>query len=255
MPDCSQPSELNDLCDAVYRERAHLGIAFDGDGDRLALADNEGVTLNAEETTWVLLQCLGDELRGQPFVYDVKFSDRIAATARQLGAEPLVERSGHAFLRTRMAETGAVFGADLSGHYFYRSMGGGDDALYTACRLIAYLSRSGKTLSELRRACPSLYMTPELRVAVPAAAQPQVIEQVRAAWAQFPQQTVDGLRVDTPGGWALVQSSLTEPALTFRFEGLDWHALDDLVDRFCHTMPELGDEVWGCYRMAMGAEE
>ncbi len=99
VPDCCRPAELHELCDAVYRERAHLGIAFDGDGDRIALADNEGVALNAEETTWVLLQCLGDELRGQRFICDVEFSDRIAEAARKLGAEPIVERSGHAFLR------------------------------------------------------------------------------------------------------------------------------------------------------------
>ena len=96
VPDCSRPHELHELCDAVYRERAHLGIAFDGDGDRIALVDNEGAALNAEEAAWVLLQTLGPELRGQRFVYDLKFSDRIAEAARQLGAEPLVERSGHA---------------------------------------------------------------------------------------------------------------------------------------------------------------
>ncbi len=253
VPDCSRAAELNELCEAVYRERAHVGIAFDGDGDRIALVDNEGVTLNAEETTWVLLQCLGDELRGQRFVYDVKFSDRIADAARRLGAEPLVERSGHAFLRARVSAEGAAFGAKLSGHYFYRATDGRDDALYTACRLIAHLARSGQTLAELRRACPPVYITPDLRVAVPWEVQPQVIEQIRAAWAEFPQQTVDGLRVDMPGGWALVRSSLCEPALTFRFEGLDWHALDDLVERYCHGLGELGDEVWSCYRAAMGA--
>lgn len=102
--DCSLAPGLNDLCEAVYRERAHLGIAFDGDGDRIALVDNEGVTLNAEETVWVLLQCLGDELRGQQFVHDGKFSDRIIDAARQLGAEPLAERSGYAFLRGRMID-------------------------------------------------------------------------------------------------------------------------------------------------------
>ena len=97
-----------------------------------------------------------------------------------------------------------------------------------------------------------MYMTPDLRVAVPCEDQPQVIEQIRAAWAEFPQQTVDGLRIDMPGGWALVRSSVTAPALTFRFEGLDWHALDDLVERICHALAELGDEVWSCYRAAMG---
>ena len=246
-PDCSRPSELHELCAAVYRQRAHLGVAFDGDGDRLAVVDNEGVALSPEETAWALLQCLGEELRGQRFVYDLKFSDRIAEAARQLGAEPLAERSGHAFLRTRMCDADALFGAALSGHYFHRALAGGDDALYTACRLIAYLARSERTLAELRRTCPPVYMTPELRLPTALDARAAIIEQVRAAWADFPQQPIDGLRIDTPGGWALVRSSVTEPVLTFRFEGLDWHALENLVERFCDTLPEYGEELWERY--------
>jgi phosphomannomutase len=253
-PDCSQPSELTDLCDAVYRERAALGIAFDGDGDRIALVDNEGVALSAEETTWVLLNCLGDELRGDRFVYDLKFSDRMAEAARQLGAEPLRERSGHAFLRARMRESGAVFGAEVSGHYFYRGLYGGDDGLYSACLLIEHLARSERTLAQLRRACPAVYMTPDLRVSMAPAQQPKVLQEVCAAWADFPQSLTDGVRIDMPGGWALVRSSVTEPALTFRFEGLDWHALEDLVERFCDALPEVGDELWMRYRAAMGGE-
>ncbi len=253
-PDCSQPHELTELCDAVYRERAELGIAFDGDGDRIAVVDNEGVALSAEETTWVLLNCLGEELRGDRFVYDLKFSDRIAEAARQFGVEPLRERSGHAFLRARMRESGAVFGAEVSGHYFYRGLAGADDGLYTACLLIEHLARSGGTLAELRRTCPPVYMTPDLRVSMAPAAQPAILDEVRAAWSEFPQSLLDGVRIDMPGGWALVRSSVTEPALTFRFEGLDWHALEDLVERFCDALPELGDELWMRYRAAMGNE-
>jgi phosphomannomutase / phosphoglucomutase len=253
-PDCSRPHELVDLCEAVYRERAHLGIAFDGDGDRIALVDNEGVALSPEEATWVLLHCLGEELRGEKFVYDLKFSDRIVETARQLGAEPLVERSGHAFLRARMRESGAIFGAEISGHYFHRVLEGGDDGLYTACLLIEHLARSKRTLAELRRECPPIYATPDLRISAPLEQQPQIIEHVRAAWAKFPQQTVDGVRIQLPGGWALMRRSVTEPALTFRFEGLDWHALDDLVERFCDALPEFGDELWTRYRAAIGGE-
>ncbi|MCE5266337.1 MAG: hypothetical protein LLG00_00425 [Planctomycetaceae bacterium] len=253
-PDCSQPDRLGDLCDAVYRERAHLGVAFDGDGDRLALVDDQGVVLGPEEAVFALLACLGEELRGGTFVHDLKYSDRIAETARQLGAKPVVERSGHAFLRRRMVDTGACFGAEASGHYFHHVLGGGDDALYTACRLIAYMGHSGRLLSELRRDCPRVYMTPDLRVPTVTDGQVSLIERVRQAWDGYPTQTVDGVRIQTPGGWALMRSSVTEPALTFRFEGLDWHALDDLVERFCDTLPdELSEELWGRYRAAMGA--
>ncbi len=143
----------------------------------------------------------------------------------------------------------------MSGHYFYRALEGCDDGLYTACLVIAYLARSGKTLAELRRGCPPIYITPDLRVTVAANLQAKIIQQIRTAWEGFPQRTIDGVRIDTPGGWALVRSSVTEPALTFRFEGLDWPALDDLVERFCKTMPDYGDELWGCFKAAMGSEE
>jgi phosphomannomutase / phosphoglucomutase len=255
MPDCSRSDELNDLCEAVYRERAHVGIAFDGDGDRVALVDGDGVALRSEEATWVLLQCLGDQLQGQRFVYDLKFSDRIPEAATRLGAEPLVERSGHAFLRKRMCDTDSLFGAEVSGHYFHRALDGGDDGLYTACLVIAYLARTGKTLAEVRRGCPPVCMTPDLRIAVDPSRQAAVLDQIRAAWAGFPQRTIDGVRIDVPGGWALVRSSVTEPALTFRFEGLDWHALDDLVERFCDAMPDHGHDLWAHYRAAIGGEE
>jgi phosphomannomutase len=254
-PDCSRPGELTDLCEAVYRERAHLGIAFDGDGDRVAVVDNEGVPFSPEETIWTLFHCLGDQLRGERFIYDLKYSDHVAEAARQYGADPLAQRSGHAFLRARMSETKALFGAEISGHYFHRVLHGGEDGLYTACLLIAYLAQSRIKLSELRRGCPPIYMTPDMRIAVPLERQSKIIEQVREAWSEFPQRTIDGVRIDMPGGWALVRSSVTEPALTFRFEGLDWPALDDLVDRFCDTLPEFGDELWAHCRAALGSEE
>jgi phosphomannomutase len=254
-PDCSRQEALDELCEAVYRERAHLGVAFDGDGDRVALVDSEGVALRPEESTWALLQCLGKELKGERFVHDVKLSDRIPEAARQLGAEPLVERSGHAFIRTRVRNTAALFGAEASGHYFYRALEGCDDGLYTACLVIAYLARTGKALAELRHACPRIYITPDLRVTVAPNLQSNIIQQIRTAWEGFPQRTIDGVRIDTPGGWALVRSSVTEPALTFRFEGLDWHALDDLVERFCDAMPEYGGELLARFKAAMGNEE
>ena len=118
-PDCSHVDELHELCDAVYRERAHVGFAFDGDGDRLAVVDNEGVVLSTDETTWLLLQSLELELRGQTFVHDMRLSDRIIEAAQHLVAQPLAERSGVTRIGDRMRESGAL-GVESGGHYFYR---------------------------------------------------------------------------------------------------------------------------------------
>ena len=177
-PDCSPSHELYELGDAVYRERAHLGIAFDGDGDRLAVVDNEGVVLSSDETTWVLLQSLASELGGQVFVHDMRLSDRIVEAARQLGAEPLVERSGARGFATACSKP-ALFGMESGGHYFYRAWPGGDDSLFTACRLIAWLAaRSGQTLADLRRRCPAMYLTPDLHIPLAAKTQPRMIEEI-----------------------------------------------------------------------------
>jgi phosphomannomutase len=251
-PDSSRSELLDELCEAVYQERADLGIAFDGDGDRITFVDNEGATLTAEETTVLLLESFGDSVKGRPFVYDLKFSDHVPAIARKLGAQPLVERSGHAFLRTRMLDSEAIFGAEISGHFFYQDLQGGDDGLFTACRMIDYLARSGSALSELRRRCPDVFVTPDLRIAVAADKQQEVLQQVRTAWASHPQIAVDGVRINFPDGWALVRGSVTEAALTFRFEASSAQKLTELVWKFCDPLAELGDALWARYEEAMG---
>jgi phosphomannomutase len=254
-PDCSQPALLHELGEAVYRERAHAGLAFDGDGDRLALVDEHGSPLSGEETAWILLDSFGEQIRGRRFVHDLKFSERLIERARELGAEPVAERSGHAFIRAKMVGTGALFGAEVSGHYFFESLGGGDDGFYTACRLIAYLSRTGAPLSKLRRNCPTIYISPDLRLYVPREVQAEILENVQTAWEPFEQTTLDGIRIATPSGWILVRPSVTEEALTFRFESIDWPALDDLVERFSDSLPdELGEELVNHYAAAMGRE-
>jgi phosphomannomutase/phosphoglucomutase len=251
-PDCSQSDALVDLGEAVYQQRALLGIAFDGDGDRVAFVDDEGTTLTAEESTWILLQSFRKEISGQPFVYDVKFSDRVPEAARKLGAEPVVERSGHTFIRNRMLATGAPFGAEISGHYFFRDLAGGDDGLFAACRMIAHLAVCGKTLSQLRRKSPKVYVTPDLRVRVKARYCRTVVRSVRGAWSKYPQTDVDGVRIRFPDGWALVRNSVTEPALTFRFESRTSSGLAKLVSKFCDSLPEVGDALWASYEDAMG---
>jgi phosphomannomutase/phosphoglucomutase len=252
-PDCSKPDRLEALAEAVYHERACLGIAFDGDGDRVAFVDNEGGLFSAEEATWVFLHSLAPGLAGERFVYDVKFSDRIPEVAARLGAEPLAERSGHAFIRSRMLQSRARFGAELSGHYFFRDLAGGDDGLFAACWMISHLAhRADRSVSELRLACPKVFMTPDLRVPMEAHQQPAVLDRVRRAWRGYPQTEIDGVRVSFPDGWALVRGSVTEPALTFRFEAGDWDGLGRLVQRFSKPLAEVGEALQARYHEAVG---
>jgi phosphomannomutase len=251
-PDCSRAEALDALSEEVYRQRAALGIAFDGDGDRVAFVDGEGNALTAEEATWLLLQSYGSELEGQTFVYDHKFSDRIPEAARRLGAVAVSQRSGHAFLRERMVAAGARFGAEVSGHYFFQELGGGDDGLFAACRMIAHVARSGGSLAELRREAPEVFVTPELRVPLRSRQHAEVIRHVRERFAEYPQTETGGLRVDFPEGWALIRSSVTESALTFRFEACDWDSLGRLVWQFCESLPQIGETLWTHYEDAAG---
>ena len=246
-PDCSRPRHLAALSAAVRDQQAVLGVAFDGDGDRVAFVDDEGVALRAEEALQILLRSLGPSLAGQTFVHDLKFSDRVVAAARDLGARPLAQRSGHAFLRRAMLDTGALFGAEISGHYFDAELGGGDDGLFTACRLIAYLAGAGSPLSALRRACTPVFMTADLRLAVDPERQPAILDAIARAFADYPQGTIDGVRVEFPRGWALVRRSVTEAMLTVRFEGDSAAGLEAIVAEFCAAVPELGNQLQTLY--------
>ena len=254
-PDCARLEHLEELAEATYRQRAALGIAFDGDGDRVAFVDDEGNPLTAEEAAWTFLQSFAGELPGEPFVHDVKFSDRVPEAARLLGAEPLAERSGHAVLRKRMRSSRALFGADVCGHYFFRALGGGDDGLYAACHMIAFLARSGRTLAGLRRSCPTVHVTPELCIGLRPGQARAVIERVRRSFAKYPQRQLDGLRVDFADGWALVCRCVPESAVTFRFEAADFDGLAELVWLFRGALPEIGDALWARFRHAMGVPE
>ena len=251
-PDCSRPELLDELSQEVDRQRAQLGIAFDGDGDRVAFVDERGIALSAEEATCVLLGSFGAGLEGEPFVHDLKFSDRVGEAAARLGGKPLAERSGDAFIRDRMLRSEAAFGAEVSGHYFFRAIASGDDGLFTACWLIDYLMCDGRTLGQLRCDCPQIFLTPDLRVPVAADARSAVIRQVRSTWSEYPQSLVDGVRVDFPDGWALVHSSVTEAEMTFRFEANDADALHGLVEKFCSELPDVGDFVWLEYQASLG---
>jgi phosphomannomutase/phosphoglucomutase len=252
VPDCADPHNLEELAVNVEHERADLGIAFDGDGDRVAFVDNEGIVLTAEEAAWSLIRSFGSQWPGRALVYDLKFSKRIPEAAEQLGAVPIEEASGFARLHARVQDSHALFGVGARGHYFFGDLGGDDDAISAACRLVAYLICSENRLSDLRRNCPAAYITPELRVALEPDEAAKALAKVRSAWKQYPQTQVDGVRIDFPDGWALVRSSVTEAALTFRFESSGWNRLYKLVWRFCDRLGPLGDTVWARYEKAIG---
>ncbi len=217
-PDSSRPEHLRALARTVRDGAADIGLAFDGDGDRVSVLDESGRMLSAEETAWLLIASFGDRWPGRVFVHDVKLSPRVAAAATARGGSALAQRSGHAFIRSTMIDRNALFGAEISGHYFYAELDGCDDAMYTACRLVAERAGRGTPLSQLRRQCPRIHTSGDLRLPADAGQQRAVLERVAQAFAQLPLDRTDGIRVPLDGGWALVRPSVTAAELTFRFE-------------------------------------
>jgi len=253
-PDCVRPACLHALGRAVRDCGAALGVAFDGDGDRVAFVDDQGAPLTAEETVWVLLDALGPQIRGRRLVFDLKFSDLVARRAAEHGGQPLRERSGHAFIRSRMLREQALFGAEISGHYFHGCIAGADDSLFTACRMIAHLASAGRPLSRLRRDCPPTCLTPDLRVPVEPGRREQLIENVKRAFADRPQTLIDGVRVDFEDGWGMIRGSVTEAKLTLRFEAPTPERLEAIVRSFARPLGDVGERLLEHYRRAIAGE-
>jgi len=220
-PDPSVDANLADLRGAVAQGRLDFGLAFDGDGDRLAVVDRAGRALGGDR---LLMLFAEDVLKRQPgatVIGDIKASAALFCRITALGGKPLMWKAGHSLIKSKMKETGALLAGETTGHVFLADdYYGFDDALYAAVRIIAATVRLGRSVTELHDACPAMINTPELRFPVDDARKSAVIEEVRARLAAQGADVVaiDGLRVTTPDGWWLLRASNTEAMLTARAE-------------------------------------
>jgi len=230
-PDPTVEANLADLRALVASRRLDFGLAFDGDGDRIGAVDARGRVLWGDQLLAILAQPVLAARPGAAIVADVKSSgylfDRIAA----LGGRPVMARTGHSSIKTRMREVAAPIAGELSGHLFFADLGGHDDAAYAAIRLIAALGASGRSLTEWRDAMPALAATPDLRVPVDPERKAGVLAEVSARLeAEGAAVTrIDGVRVAAAKGWWLLRASNTEAALTVRAEANDQAGLDRLL--------------------------
>ena len=234
-PDPSQPENLRDLVVQVRALGADLGIAFDGDGDRLGVVDGQGRIVWPDR---VLMLLAGDVLMRNPgadILFDVKSSRHLAAYILSGGGRPVMWKSGHSLMKAKMRETGALLGGEFSGHVFFKERWYGfDDALYAAARLLEVLASESRTPDELFDDLPISPATPELHVDLTEGANFVLMRRL-AELADFPDAriiTLDGLRVEFEDGWGLVRPSNTTPSLVFRFEGEDEAALERIKGRF-----------------------
>ena len=236
-PNPAVPENLAALRHAVRSSGAAIGLALDGDGDRLAIVDDAGRSLTGDEAIILLAQqALGGQSDGEGVVCDIKCSRAVLDAIEARGATPLLERSGHAFIKARMIDADARFGGELSGHFFYRELDGGDDALYSALR-VGELARRGEPLAQLVDEMAHYAITPDIRVPYTAGDGPERLDEIAAA-ADGDVLRLDGVRVAYPDGWGLARCSVTEPLLTFRFEAFEG-APREIVERFLAPAPDL----------------
>ena len=240
-PDPSQPENLQALIVQVRALNADLGIAFDGDGDRLGVVDAKGRIVWPDH---VLMLLAGDVLLRNPgadILFDVKSSRHLASYILSAGGRPVMWKSGHSLMKAKMRETGALLGGEFSGHIFFKERWYGfDDALYAAARLLEVLASESRTPDELFDDLPSSPATPELQVPLTEGANFVLMRRL-AELADFPEARVinlDGLRVEFEDGWGLVRPSNTTPSLVFRFEGEDEAALERIKGRFRALLTE-----------------
>ena len=240
IPDSAQPKALSALSRTVVERNADLGIAWDGDGDRVAFVDSTGSIVSPDEVSLLLIRGLLRESGGERVVYDLKLSDVIRGCVEAMGGTAMIERSGHTFLKRRMILDNCAFGCEASGHYFYRELKGGDDGLFTALLLCGIVQQQGALL-ELRRALPNMYLTPDIRLPVGLLTFAETRDRVRGAFPSADVLTIDGLRLATKEGSVLVRPSVTESAFTLRLEGVSKHALEHLLARCVEVLPEFAN--------------
>ena len=221
-PDPSKPENLADLIRTVQTTDAELGLAFDGDGDRLGVVTKDGQIIYPDRQLMLFATDILKRNAGAPIIFDVKCTQRLAPVIRQAGGVPLMWKTGHSLVKAKLRETGAPIAGEMSGHIFFAERWYGfDDATYTAARLLEILSRS-KNPSAVLNALPTSFSTPELNVAC-AEGEPKRVVQELLDRSEFPGAseiiTIDGLRVDYDDGFGLIRASNTTPVLVLRFEG------------------------------------
>ena len=241
-PDPSKPENLAELIRTVQQTGAEIGLAFDGDGDRLGVVTKDGHIIYPDRQ---LMLFATDVLRRNPgatIIYDVKCTQRLAPTIRGAGGKPLMWKTGHSLIKAKMKEIGAPLAGEMSGHIFFGERWYGfDDATYSAARLLEILSFASDA-SMVLNALPNSYSTPELNVACAEGEAPALVRRLLDE-AKFPGArdivTIDGLRADYADGFGLIRASNTTPVLVLRFEGYTPAALQRIEGDFMAALRQV----------------
>lgn len=238
-PDPSQPKNLQDIIKAVRESDAEIGLAFDGDGDRLGVVTKDGQIIYADRQLMLFAKDVLSRVPGGKVIFDVKCTGNLAPWIKQCGGEPVLWKTGHSFIKAKLKESGAPLAGEMSGHIFFvERWFGFDDGLYAGVRLLEILSRE-KDPSAVLNALPDSVTTPELNIKLAEGEPHRLIAQLQKD-AKFPANanviTLDGLRVEYPDGFGLARASNTTPVVVLRFEAKDEAGLKRIQGDFSKVL-------------------
>ena len=236
--DPSDPANLEDLVCLVRSEQADLGVAFDGDADRAVFIDEQGNRLSGSTTTAIISDWFLRRRPGARIVHNLICSKAVPEIITAAGGEPVRTRVGHSFIKRVMAETGALFGGEHSGHYYFRANYGADSGMLAMLVIMTVLTEEGTSLSHLRRSYEPYVASGEINTEVPDTG--MAIEAVSSAYADRSQDRLDGLTVDLGDRWFNVRPSNTEPLLRLNVEAPDRPGVDELVAEVTGIMTHFG---------------
>ena len=219
---------------------ADFAACFDGDGDRVAFLDERGRAVSAEDALILLARDALGTAPGAAVIYDQKCTRMVPREIERAGGQPLMERSGHSFIKRRLVEEGALLAGEASGHFFFGELGG-DDGTYAALRMGELIARGGRHLGALLGTIPPYFISEDVRVTRPAGDSERLVQHLRDAFANLPQDHTDGVRIEFEGGWALCRASVTEPAMTVRVEGDTPERMAEIRDLVLRAIPRARD--------------
>lgn len=244
-PDPTEEKNLADLRALVAGKKLDFGLAFDGDGDRIGAIDGEGRVIWGDQLLMIYAEAVLKDEPGATIIADVKASQALFDQVTALGGQPLMWKTGHSLVKSKMKETGSPLAGEMSGHIFFKHQYYGfDDALYAAVRLIRAATLLGKSVTQLRSDMPAMVNTPEMRFQVDESRKFAVIDEVlaRLAGNGATVNATDGARVNTEDGWWLLRASNTQDVLVARAEAKDQAGLDRLMEQIDSQLAESGIE-------------
>ncbi len=237
--DPTQPENLIQLIDEVKKEKADLGIAFDGDGDRIGVVDGEGRILYGDQLLMIFAQDLLSRMPNAKIIADVKTSQVVFESIKKWGGDPILWKTGHSLIKQKMKEESAVLAGEMSGHIFFaEDYYGYDDAIFAACRLLKILNIGNKSLAQIYDELPKAFSTPEIRIECSEKRKFKIIEEITMAVKNLGLDTnnIDGVRVHSHLGWWLIRASNTQNCLVARVESYSEEGLNHLCNELFNIL-------------------